>query len=267
MPHSNKFAKLMMTGLLASSAMMLGGCQSIFGFHSRTASALPRLEQRLPDDFGSMQLAAGRKALGEGRTADAVDSFMVARLYPADAAAAYNGLAVAYSRMGRADLTERFFKKAIALAPQDGDYQANLALFYSRNGAIRSVLPTALAVQQVAAEATRIALVDAPAPKKADARRSQVIHFADGITAQDPDTRIQRVSSREVTITTTSDNDASDKVAVYAPRPAVYEIHTRARTESTAPAYPVRISLSDSTPPESKKLKRPSYPIRIELRD
>ncbi|WP_095013106.1 hypothetical protein [Tsuneonella mangrovi] len=272
MSNSNKIVRGLMTSCLIVSATALGGCQSIFGFGGHTASALPRIDQPLPDDYGAIQLAAARKALSEGRTSDAIDGFMVARLYPASAAAAYNGLAVAYSRIGRTDLTERFFTKAVALAPQDDRYRANLALFYSRNGSVKSDLPAALAVQQAADEASRAAQADqAPAEASpvavAVAERPTVVHFADGITAREPQGRMHRVSRREVTITTPTESKPDDAVAVYSPRPAVFAIRTGTNARRAAPPYPIRIALTSPDKAEAVEPARQAYPIRIDLKD
>ena len=61
------------------------------------------------------------EALVDGRTLEAIDAFMIAKSFPEQAPAAFNGLAVAYSRLGRTDLTERFFQTAIALATYLGN--------------------------------------------------------------------------------------------------------------------------------------------------
>ena len=216
-------------------AFMLSGCQMLgIGGHSRAALSADTMP--VADSFGADQLNQGRQALLHGRTADAIDAFIIARSYPEHAAAAYNGLAVAYSRIGRNDLTERYFQAAVALAPQEDKYRSNLALFYSRN-----VAPRAAAVA-VAAEAVPVAqtagtdallagatpMVVARSPNPVAARQ-----LAGGITARTSPARLQRVSAKEVRVGAPA---AATRVAH---QPVIHVGRT------AAPVYPVRITLSD----------------------
>lgn len=113
--------------LIAATAPMLAGCQSVFGRmfarHARPADA------SLADAGFNRDLAAGKQALAAGQFATAIASLRLARFDPASEAEAVNGLGVAYTAIGRHDLAERYFRQAVALAPQDARFAANLVRF------------------------------------------------------------------------------------------------------------------------------------------
>ncbi|MFA6220557.1 MAG: tetratricopeptide repeat protein [Erythrobacter sp.] len=75
---------------------------------------------------GAQQLEEGRQHLRDGNISRAVALFQLARMDRDTAAEASNGLAVAYAKLGRADLAERYFRTAIMLEPDDTRYVANL---------------------------------------------------------------------------------------------------------------------------------------------
>lgn len=111
---------------VAGTAIMLAGCQSAplagwsFGKQERgRLAANPKVE-------GSAVLEEGRAYLREGNISKAVASFQMARMDKDSAAAANNGLAVAYAKLGRPDLAERYFRTAAMLDPSEGKYVANL---------------------------------------------------------------------------------------------------------------------------------------------
>jgi tetratricopeptide (TPR) repeat protein len=58
----------------------------------------------------------------------AIDAFNRGLAQGEDPAAAYNGLGVAYARIGRSDLAYRFFKKAAMSEPDNPVYWRNLAI-------------------------------------------------------------------------------------------------------------------------------------------
>ena len=113
-------------GTVAVAAVMLAGCQSsplagwTFKKHegSRLAAA--------PTVDGLIVLEEGRQYLREGNISKAVASFQLARMDKSTAAAANNGLAVAYAKLGRPDIAERYFRTAAALDPAETKYVANL---------------------------------------------------------------------------------------------------------------------------------------------
>lgn len=69
----------------------------------------------------------GRRALNEGSAGMAVEAFTRAVTGGESPAPAFNGLGVAYARMGRFDLAQRYFERAAQIDPADTRYQANLA--------------------------------------------------------------------------------------------------------------------------------------------
>ena len=214
-------------------AFALSGCQLLgIGGHGR--AALRDDSSAILKDFGADQLAQGRQALVEGRTVDAIDAFVIAKAFPEQAPAAFNGLAVAYSRLGRTDLAERFFQSAVALAPQEDRYRSNLALFYAHNPMPRIAEPM-MAVAAPAPEAIA-PIVEAPVAVAVATPPAPVVRsLGAGVTAQAPQSRLQRVSRAEVRIS----SPAMPRVA----HQPVIHVGPAARA-----AYPVRITLSEIKP-------------------
>lgn len=240
---------------LVATALLLGGCQALGlgGGGMARASSAPALAAE-PVDLGAEQLEAGRAALKADRTIDAIESFMLAKAFPKQMPAAYNGLAVAYGRIGRTDLSERYFLTAVALAPEEDRFRSNLALFYASNGQPKSAGPAmAMATAPIgdpAAAAQPIA-AEAPAPK--------VRSLAAGVTVRGPGTHLQRVSRGEVAIRSSVPGAPAANTAA-TPRRAVIEVGA-ARPQ----AYPIRVTLVDPRPGQAASPK--AYPIRIPLSD
>lgn len=72
-------------------------------------------------------LQRGRAQLDAGLDALAIESFRAEIRQNPESADAYNGLAVAYGRIGREDLAQRYFETALAKDPQNQKAQHNLA--------------------------------------------------------------------------------------------------------------------------------------------
>lgn len=221
-------------------AFALSGCQLLgIGGHGR--AAMRDDSSTILKDFGADQLAQGRQALVDGRTMEAIDAFMIAKSFPEQAPAAFNGLAVAYSRLGRTDLTERFFQTAIALAPEEDKYRTNLALFYSRNAMPPAAAP-ALAIAQPMVRPVlslpEVAAV-APAPAVVAASTPAVRVVGRGVTVQSSSAKLQRVSATEVHIGSAPATRVAHQPVIHVGRPAAAE-------------YPVRITLSEVGPRPAK---------------
>lgn len=66
-----------------------------------------------------LSIAEGRRLLDEGRAAEAVAAFRKLIRQEGDDLRALNGLAIAYSELGRPDLAAEMFSRALAMAPGD----------------------------------------------------------------------------------------------------------------------------------------------------
>jgi tetratricopeptide (TPR) repeat protein len=117
--------------LLAVTVPLLTGCKSIFSAHGFSHIKVKVADDQLLAQYGQKQIAIGREALENGEYGLALIAFRNVERDPAYAAAAHNGMAIAYDGIGRPDLAERFFKQAIADSPEDKNYQANLQHFYA----------------------------------------------------------------------------------------------------------------------------------------
>lgn len=111
---------------LVAGTALLGGCQMFQSNSSRLQAGLRIPQQVEPRLYAQQQLEAGRVALTGQNYAAAVAAFRNASLDPATAAAANNGLGVAYAGIGRNDLAERYFRAAVTEAPTVTRYQDNL---------------------------------------------------------------------------------------------------------------------------------------------
>lgn len=116
----------------ASVAVLLAGCS--FG---------PKLQTRLPEvrDVPVLAGLSPQESLARGRTflasknyGLAIELFKTAGRDPALEVDSLNGLAIAYDGIGRADLAERYFQKALALRSDDERTRRNLATFYAMSG-------------------------------------------------------------------------------------------------------------------------------------
>lgn len=232
---------------IVAFGLSLGGCQMLGLGGSMASASTEQMRTGISADFGAQQLEEGRRALVEGRTADAIGSFMLARTFPEQSAAAFNGLAVSYSRLGRTDLAERFFQTAIAMAPSEERFRTNLAVFYSRNGSLRQSAPEmALAPVEQAPLAAPVAVVaEAPRPVRA---------LGGGLTVQSPPAHVQRVSLNEVRVSGPATRSAS--AASRGGHRAVINVGA-----SQAQEYPIRITLADAPP----RRGRSGYPVRVDL--
>lgn len=206
--------------VIGTAALALGGC-SWFGGSSRSAeaSAQPATYAQAYQAYAQVKLAAGRRALGTGATVAALEAFRLAARDPETAAAAHNGMAVAYSRLGRTELAGRYFQLAMIEAPENADFAANLARFN------RSAYPS------------QPALAAAPAPA------SRVVGAAYGAAVTAADTgagdQIQRLSRYEVRV--------GAPVPTSQPASAAYPVRIEMAQDSSAqPA--VRVSRTGEYP-------------------
>lgn len=161
----------------------LAGCQGSalegWGFAKKKVGST--LGTRASVD-GMIALEEGRAFLRQGHISAAVASFRIARLDRSTAADANNGLGVAYAKLGRMDLADRYFRTAMGLDPSNERYAANLLRMQSKVMlAARSRKP----VEEAPVE--RIA--EAPQPKKAEPVVTKVIGT--------PATRVVHITTKQ----------------------------------------------------------------------
>jgi tetratricopeptide (TPR) repeat protein len=112
------------SALILVGMALIGGCQSIGGIHFSNRIELDRTTAERNKTLFTQQGAALLRA---GNIGQAVEAYNLALATGEEPAPAYNGLGVAYARLGRPDLAYRFFKKATMGAPEDLVFARNLA--------------------------------------------------------------------------------------------------------------------------------------------
>lgn len=235
-------AKILLASICVAA---LPGCQSLFGSQSQVAQT--SLSDVAMQDYFAQRLAEGRAHLLANRPAAAATAFRQASYGPDVRARALNGLAIAYDRLGRADLAQRYFMAAMNLEPENPSFAANFLRF-------NQSLANARQVDAVAAAQAQALLVGTAegAPSAGDAR-PDVAGAAD---------RIQRVSPNEVRIAAAPDTSSEpeagqgDRVAARAQSPAL-----RARAQNRE--YPVRVELGTRQQPADAATPR----VRVEGRE
>jgi hypothetical protein len=105
------------------AAFMTAGCASQQNIAQQYLPAAPSVQAV----YGASMLQRGRAQLDAGLDALAIGSFRAELRFNPEQVDAYNGLAVAYGRIGRSDLAQRFFEIALAKDPLNAKVQANLA--------------------------------------------------------------------------------------------------------------------------------------------
>lgn len=253
---------------LLAGAALLGGCQALFG--DRAKLEVRPIGGEVTAENAAVALEDGRARLREGQVGYAIVSLRLAATNPAFAAEAHNGLGVAYARLGRGDLAERYFREAMAEAPQDPRFAANLARYYQSRDAALARASSAPLGQVFAAEATVVA---------PDPQMPQPKHLSGAAAAE----MIQRVSAREVVVRTAAATPAPvitvgqrplqpravAAVAVAAPAHAATPTAAHvAKPAAVRTAPPVAVA---STGPARASRQIPvvqaeqAYPIRITL--
>lgn len=114
------FKKCAMAGCMS---MLAAGCAS----HQNLTPEYRLSSTSTEITAGASMLQRGRAQLDAGLDALAIESFRAEIRQNPESADAYNGLAVAYGRIGRPDLAQRYFETALAKEPTNAKVQANLA--------------------------------------------------------------------------------------------------------------------------------------------
>lgn len=206
---------ILLTGLFA--ALGASGCQS-FGNQSRNLAVQAGKVPTQQLTLGELQLARGRAYLDAELTTLAIGQFRLAQRDPQTLAAASNGLGVAYARLNRHDLAERYFTEALAAEPGSERYARNLAMLRGTQPAL-AVLP-----------------VPAPAPAT---EKAETLHQA----SAKPSFRLVRLSRGEVHIGSpgTTEMGAAPPAKLAANQEAAVITVTGARR--ARPTYPLVVKL------------------------
>lgn len=231
--------RLAATTLLGTIALALSACSSGAN-HARFTPRVIGVEQQ---ESALSQTDQGRVHLYAHRTGLAVESFRNALANGEAPAPAYNGLGVAYARLGRPDLAETYFSRAMASDPANPHFAENFARL------TRS--PAYLAM---------VSARTAPPPSAL----AGAIRSADAATAAKP-SPMERVSRGEVRIVTngasTANRAPAAKLATAAPPPRQSAIARVSRGEvriatavpssaqSTTSRYPIRVQFSSARKP------------------
>ncbi len=221
---------------VCAAFLVTAGCQGFpfdMGIMDRADSVRPDMTS-----YFAQRIQDGRRHLHAQRPGAAITAFRQASYHPDFAGDAYNGMAIAYDRLGRYDLAERFFMQAVEVSPADERYARNAARFGNTMLARREV-NEAVRLAQGETEDTQTSKVNSQLEDIASALDADI-----GPTPQD---RMTRSSIREVHIASREDW-TKRAMADQAPRPAVMHIEGRqaadTRLAATAPQYPVTMKLA-----------------------
>jgi hypothetical protein len=237
--------------LLTACVPMVTACNSIFGTKQTRVNVRPAGETLRADGYAEAQIALGRDALDKRQYGLAIIAFRNARQFPEQSAAALNGLAIAYLGLGRRDLAERYFRNAVALAPENARYRSNLARYEAKypielSPPAPTPRPSGDLEQRLAARAksgvTAVAGLDPnsavrierPATSLWRVSRNHVILATEG--------RTRALLARQ----TPGRSIAAGNVAV----PEAHQPHAKGVTVSS---------------PRSRTAKEPVYPVRIRI--
>lgn len=172
------------------SLAALSGCQLLGNLHL-TRSSQDRAKVAEVAITSGTAVQDGRDHLRGGRPGLAIEAFNRALASGQDPAASYNGLGVAYARLGRTDLAFRFFKKAALSEPDNAAYSRNLTRLIDSP-------QFALAMMTQAAP---VAAAPAPASASASATATPALPAPQGRNARIPG-RLQRDGNHQFSLTT-----------------------------------------------------------------
>jgi len=112
--------------LTAAIGVSLSGCQALFGPHTAHVKSAEGAQLASGEAETNPALDQGRQLLRAGRIAQAIEVLRVAQRDPESMADASNALGVAYAKLGRHDLADRYFRMAVAMAPGEARFAANM---------------------------------------------------------------------------------------------------------------------------------------------
>jgi hypothetical protein len=123
-------ANITLFSLAVGVMPLMAGCTT----HSNPTFEIRSVGTHQPVPDKDSQLDSGRQLLDRKQNAEAITAFRIALRSGEDIAEANNGMAIAYDRLGRADLAQRYFELAVANKPEDARYRKNLAHFFMSRG-------------------------------------------------------------------------------------------------------------------------------------
>ncbi|MBX7458994.1 hypothetical protein K3152_12110 [Qipengyuania sp. 1NDH17] len=241
---------------LVALATSLGGCKSFvqafdFSKHSNTPQYA----------IGPADLEEGRAQLKAGNPGNAIAPLHRAALDPALRGEALNALGVAYAKLGRADLAERYFVSATRINPER--FAANLDRFY-RSDLAQSARFAFHQRQQAAEQYAEFARSEEALAEDAAPDRRVVMSGGEKRTI----TLSQATPSRRVSVGKLAPVEAD------APAPAKPRVQLSSGQPLTAPqitARPAEIRLQSRTPEPAARVRvgeagnALSYPLRVRL--
>jgi len=213
--------------LLAAATLGLSGCTSVFKAVFARHSQPVLVRAAPPSPAATSLTEAGRTYLAAGNTGLAIEAFQHAIGMGEPAAPALNGLGVAYARLDRFETAQKLFAQALALAPDNAQYAANMA---------RLLRSPALAARHDADIAAEIAAAAPPAPAPSQPAPGQLV----------------RVSANEFRIVTVEPAAApllGKKPARQVALVARHNADTAARPRSAAPAALAPVTPASETTP------------------
>jgi hypothetical protein len=146
--------------LLVSGCFLFSGCAGLGGHHFAREAKRPDVRAAAEPMRLVSYLAIGREHLHGNRIGLAIEAFNGGLAAGENPGANYNGLGVAYARLGRGDLASRFFAKAMAFDPSNLAYANNLiSLQNSPDMASQRTAQVVQAERQPEAKRDRVTLV------------------------------------------------------------------------------------------------------------
>jgi hypothetical protein len=263
--------------LVGCATTMVGGCavQQNAAPEYRLSSSAPQVAP------GSSMLQRGRAQLDAGLDALAIEAFRAEIRVNPDSADAYNGLAVAYGRIGRDDLAQRYFETALAKDPGNGKAQANLARLTGDAVPVTQLAEAHLNVPASEPVAVATVMTDDPIGQLIESIETPTL--ASSIMISQPEekpvspvyalarqgvlsTRFAVAPARFVTVATSVNSWQPDKPVVppSSPAPALPVANLPADYRATATRL-VRVSLGEvhlvtrSTPPVKAATSQPEF--------
>lgn len=218
-------------------------------------------------DYAAEQLALGRAKIQQGALTDALEPLRRASGYPTTAAAAHNAMGVVYAKLGRKDVAERMFRMAMAEAPGEAKFAANLRRLETEGMAVPSAAsapamtaqaggtPAAPSQAPIAPPALALAAIKSaiqatgPAPAVTPAVAMVRPAFGSAVQVSQPTGPIQRLSRFEV------------RVGGAAP---AMPLRVRQALAADLRNYPQRIRIQASGPSAPGSAVGPAaYPVRV----